>query len=672
MSYTEIFGGETVNPSQLSYIAYESGENLTLVWPMEAPPDSDVAADKIDVTMTVAGLHVTMPAANEVSVGQDVLFRNTGANTFTIQDFDGTEIGSVASGEAWYFVVIDNATDAGDWYAIEFGAGTSSATAASLAGAGLRANANKLDQNLLTTQLITDYAVLDADRATVLQGEAGANTWTFPSASVVGNGWFVYVINAGTGALTLTPFAGQTIDGAATKILQPTESLIVFSDGGDLHTLGYGRTIDNSISALNISAAGTGTITLSDIQVAAQVQDYVGTLTGNKIVEYDSGPGYWFVFNNTTGAFSLTLKADSLDTGAVIPQGYFSIVRNNGTNMSIAFTDLGGSVTSITAGAGLSGGVITTAGTIAMLDTAVTPGAYGSTSSTLVISVNSRGQLTSASAPAISIPISQVQTMTSAELANRVSDETGTGALVFATGPTMTLTNATGLPVATGISGLGVGVANFLATPSSANLATAVTDETGTGALVFANTPTMVGPIMSNPVVGTQTQANNSTLGASTGYVDRVAVQQAVEQQTGAVLTGTTVIPYDDTIPQITEGDEFFIRSITPKSATSKLRIEVTCFVSFAAGTGNMIVALFQDATATALASANVFVAFQSVMYEVKFSWNMTSGTTSATTFRVRGGSDTLGITVTLNGVTGSRVLGGSLASGISITEIGI
>ena len=57
-----------------------------------------------------------------------------------------------------------------------------------------------------------------------------------------------------------------------------------------------------------------------------------------------------------------------------------------------------------------------------------------------------------------------------------------------------TLTNATGLPVATGISGLGNGVATFLATPSSANLAAAVTDETGTGALVFANTPTLVTP----------------------------------------------------------------------------------------------------------------------------------------------------------------------------------
>jgi hypothetical protein len=90
---------------------------------------------------------------------------------------------------------------------------------------------------------------------------------------------------------------------------------------------------------------------------------------------------------------------------------------------------------------------------------------------------------------------------TSANLAAAVTDETGSGSLVFATSPTLvtpvlgtptsgTLTNCTGLPIATGVSGLGANVATFLATPSSANLASAVTGETGSGALVFATGPT--------------------------------------------------------------------------------------------------------------------------------------------------------------------------------------
>ena len=56
------------------------------------------------------------------------------------------------------------------------------------------------------------------------------------------------------------------------------------------------------------------------------------------------------------------------------------------------------------------------------------------------------------------------------------------------------LTNCTGLPISTGVSGLGANVATFLATPSSANLAAALTDETGTGAAVFASSPTLVSP----------------------------------------------------------------------------------------------------------------------------------------------------------------------------------
>jgi hypothetical protein len=74
-----------------------------------------------------------------------------------------------------------------------------------------------------------------------------------------------------------------------------------------------------------------------------------------------------------------------------------------------------------------------------------------------------------------------------------------------------TLTNCTGLPVSTGISGLGTGVAPFLATPSSANLRTAVTDETGTGALVFANTPTLVTPVLG---VATATSVNKMAITA--------------------------------------------------------------------------------------------------------------------------------------------------------------
>jgi hypothetical protein len=92
-----------------------------------------------------------------------------------------------------------------------------------------------------------------------------------------------------------------------------------------------------------------------------------------------------------------------------------------------------------------------------------------------------------------------------------------------------TLTNCTGLPVASGVSGLGTSVATFLATPSSANLRAALTDETGTGSAVFATSPTIASPTLTAPVLGTVASGNISActstsmvmvtpvLGAATG-----------------------------------------------------------------------------------------------------------------------------------------------------------
>ncbi len=122
------------------------------------------------------------------------------------------------------------------------------------------------------------------------------------------------------------------------------------------------------------------------------------------------------------------------------------------------------------------------------------------------------------------------------------------------TSPTMTtpalgtpasgiLTNATGLPIATGVDGLGTGVATFLATPSSANLISAVTDETGTGALVFANTPTLVTPNIGAATGTSLTLSGDLTVNGTTTTINSTTL--AVDDKN--IVLGDVDTPSDVT-----------------------------------------------------------------------------------------------------------------------------
>lgn len=145
-------------------------------------------------------------------------------------------------------------------------------------------------------------------------------------------------------------------------------------------------------------------------------------------------------------------------------------------------------------------------------------------------------------------------------------------------------------------------------------------------------------------------------------------VGQVVQTQTGAVATGTTTIPLDDTIPQQTEGDQYLSLAITPLNASSTLIIEVVITLANSAAVTE-IVALFQDSTANALAAVAESFDSAGSHYVIAFSHRMTAGTTSSTTFKVRAGGAASG-TTTLNGAGGSRRFGGVCVSGMTITEI--
>lgn len=149
-------------------------------------------------------------------------------------------------------------------------------------------------------------------------------------------------------------------------------------------------------------------------------------------------------------------------------------------------------------------------------------------------------------------------------------------------------------------------------------------------------------------------------------------IVQAVNYSTSAVATGTTVMPFDDTKPQKTEGDQYLTVSITPKSASNYLLILVNAYGGHSAALVYCTIALFQDDTADALAAQGWFTSESqgAVPVGINLVHKMTAGTTSETTFKVRiGGAQ--GGTFTFNGYNGARLYGGVSVSSITVLEIG-
>ena len=336
--FTNIFGGSNIASTVVSYASVNLTDAITVFnWPVEASTGVNLIASIMDVTQTGASKQLWLPPANEVSVGQTVLFNNPGAYSYTVHDSTGTQILSSAAGTTYQIYLTDNTTAAGTWRTFQYGAAVSAANAASLAGTGIIALGSLLSQSMPALTYTANHTILVPDRANTFVWTGGVGTFTLPLASLAGNNWFVQVKNAGTGTLTVATVGANQIDLQSTLVLQPLDSAIILTDGTSFYSLGFGQSAIFAFDYISINVAGTGDYTLTGSELNRVSYNFTGALLSNRNVIVPNTIQQYWVTNNTTGAFTLTVKTAAL-SGVAVTQTASSILYCNGSQIIQAET----------------------------------------------------------------------------------------------------------------------------------------------------------------------------------------------------------------------------------------------------------------------------------------------------------------------------------------------
>tara|TARA_R110002074_G_scaffold258185_1_gene430687 strand:+ start:982 stop:2181 length:1200 start_codon:yes stop_codon:yes gene_type:complete len=336
-SYSDVFGGANIYPSEISYSSVALTASITLSWPEETSTNVNLATRIMDVTPSAGSFNITLPDANKSGTGNTILFNNKGSYTFTVLNAGGTQVGTIASGQLWQVYLTDNTTANGAWQLLQYGATTSSANASALAGTGIVAVGAVLSQSVPITTFNSNYTAGDTDRARMYNWTGAGGTLVLPDPTAVGDNWFLYLRNSGSGQVAVNTPGSVQIDGATTLAFQPGESAIIASDGTNFYTIGFGQASTFAFDYTVINAAGSGDLTLSGAQLNRVAYRFTGALTAARNIIIPATVQQYWIDNRTTGAYTFTVKVAGT-TGVVLVTNERGIFYCDGSDLLDADT----------------------------------------------------------------------------------------------------------------------------------------------------------------------------------------------------------------------------------------------------------------------------------------------------------------------------------------------